>query len=57
LYPDYWAIIGDPRYLGYKTMTVAFEHSVEWVARAGRLMDGRIGTHMILWGPPRDSKV
>jgi hypothetical protein len=57
LYPDYWAIIGDPRYLGYKTMTVAFEHSVEWVAGAGRLMDGRIGTHMILWGPPRDSKV
>jgi hypothetical protein len=33
----------------YKTPTVAPEPFVELVARAVRLMGGRIGTHMLLW--------
>jgi hypothetical protein len=44
-------------YPRYKTLTVAPEPSVEWVVGAGRLMDGRIGTHMIPWGPPQDTEV
>jgi hypothetical protein len=35
-------------YLGHKTLTVVLESSVERVARAGCLRDGRIGTHKIL---------
>jgi hypothetical protein len=56
-YPDYWAVTGDPRYPRYKTPIVDPEPSVERVVRAGRLTDGRVGTHMILRGPPWDSKI
>jgi hypothetical protein len=45
------------RYAGYKTPIVAPEPSIEWVAGAIHLMEGRIGTHMILRVPPRDSEV
>jgi hypothetical protein len=38
----------------YKTLAVAPEPSIEQVAEAGRLMDGIMGTHMVLWGPLRD---
>jgi hypothetical protein len=56
-YPDYWIITGDPRYPGYKTLTVGPELFVEQVAKAGRLRDGRMGTHMILRGLLWDSEV
>jgi hypothetical protein len=39
----------DPRYLGYKTSTVASKTSLKQVDGVGRLTDGGIGTHMILW--------
>jgi hypothetical protein len=51
------AIISDPQYPNYKTPTVVPEPSIERVARAGSLTDGRIGTQMILWGPPWDSGI
>jgi hypothetical protein len=35
--------------LGYKTLIVAPESSVEQVAEAGHLTRGRISTHMLLW--------
>jgi hypothetical protein len=57
LYLDYWTVIGDPWYTGYKTPIVAPEPSIERVAGAGRLRDDRIGTHMILWGPRWDLEV
>jgi hypothetical protein len=57
LYLDFWAVTNDPRYPGHKTTTVAPEPSVEQVARAGHSMGGRIGTHMMLRLPPRDSEV
>jgi hypothetical protein len=57
MYLDYWVVTGNPQYPGYKTPTVAPEPSIKWVAGAGRLMDGRIGTHMILRGLPWDSEV
>jgi hypothetical protein len=38
------------------TPIVALEPFVERVVGAGRLMDGRMDTHMILRGLPRDSK-
>jgi hypothetical protein len=47
-YLDYWAVTNDPWYLGYMTLTVAPEPSFKWVARAGHLRDGRVGTHTIL---------
>jgi hypothetical protein len=47
-YPGCWAITGDPWYVGYKSPTVALEPSIEWVARAGRLTDGKMGTHDIV---------
>jgi hypothetical protein len=53
-YPDYLAVTGDPRYPGYKTPIVTPEPSVERVVGAGRLTDGIIGTHIILWGPSWD---
>jgi hypothetical protein len=45
--PGGWAIIRGPWYPRYKTPTVAPERSVRRVAGAGRLLDGRIGTHMV----------
>jgi hypothetical protein len=48
LYPDFWVINGDPRYLGYKTPTVAPEPSIEWVDGAAHSMGCKIGTHMLL---------
>jgi hypothetical protein len=57
LFPDFWVITGDPLYLGYKTPIVASEPSVERMARVVHSMGGRIGTHMILWVPPRGSEV
>jgi hypothetical protein len=54
VYLDFWAITGDP---GYKTLTVASEPSVEQVVRAVHSTGGTIGTHMILWVPPRDFEV
>jgi hypothetical protein len=56
-YPDYWVVTDDPRYLGYKTLTVVPEPSIERVVRAGRLRDGIIGTHVIMWGLLWDSEV
>jgi hypothetical protein len=56
-YPDYWAVINDPRYPGYKTPTIAPVPFDKRVAGADHLRDGGIGTHMILWGPPQDSEV
>jgi hypothetical protein len=53
----FWAVTGGPRYSGYKTLIVATEPSVEPVARAVHLMGCRIGTHMSLRVPPRDSVV
>jgi hypothetical protein len=53
-YLDFWAITGDP---WYKTPTVALEPSVEWVARAGHSLGGRIGTYMMLQVSSRDSEV
>jgi hypothetical protein len=53
----FWVVTDDVRYAGYKTPIVAPEPSIEWVAGAIHLMEGRIGTHMILRVPPRDSEV
>jgi hypothetical protein len=47
----YWDIIGGPRYLRYRTPTVAPEPSVKRVARAVHSMGGRIGTHISLRVP------
>jgi hypothetical protein len=47
-YPDYSAVTGNPSYPWYKTLIVAPKPSIEWVAGASHLRDGRIGTHMIL---------
>jgi hypothetical protein len=49
-----WAIIDDP---WYRTPTVAHKPSVERVAGAVHSMRGRIGIHMLLRVPPRDSVV
>jgi hypothetical protein len=54
-YLELWAVTGVPWYPGYNTPIVAHELSVELVVRAGHLMVGRIGTHMILWALPWDS--
>jgi hypothetical protein len=56
-YLDFWAITDDSWYPGYKTPIIALEPCVEQVVRAGHLMGGRIGTHMMLWVPPQDSEV
>jgi hypothetical protein len=56
-YPDFWAVISNPRYPRYKTPTVAPEPSIERVTRAVHLTEGRIGTHMLLWVPSRESVV
>jgi hypothetical protein len=56
-YLEFWIVIGDLRYLRYKTPTVAPEPSVGRVARVVHSMRDIIGTHMILRVPPRDSKV
>jgi hypothetical protein len=57
LYPDLWAVIGDLRYPGYKTLTVALEPSVEQVAGAVPSTGGIIVIHMLLWVPPWNSVV
>jgi hypothetical protein len=56
-YPNFWVITSDPRYLGYKTLIVAPEPSVERVVRAIHSMGGRIDTHMLLRVPPQYSVV
>jgi hypothetical protein len=56
-YLDFWAITGHPWYPGYKTPTVASETYVERVVGAVHSMGDIIGTDMILWVLPRDSKV
>jgi hypothetical protein len=50
----FWAITGGPWYMGYRTLIVAPEPSVDRVVGASLSMGGRIGTHMLLWVPPRD---
>jgi hypothetical protein len=57
LYPDFWAITGGPRYLGYMTLTVAPEPSIKRVIGAVHPTGSRIGTHMSLRVPSRDSVV
>jgi hypothetical protein len=57
LYLDFWAIIGDLRFLGYKTPTVALEPIIKWVAGAIHSTGDIIGTHMLLWVLPRDLMV
>jgi hypothetical protein len=52
-----WTVTSGLWYPGYKTPTVAPEPSVEWVVGAVHSMGGRIGTHMSLRVPPRDSVV
>jgi hypothetical protein len=56
-YLDLWVVIGDPRYLGYKTLIVTLEPSIERVAEAVHLTGGRIGTYMLLRVPSWDSVV
>jgi hypothetical protein len=56
-YLEFWAVTGSLRSPGYLAPTVAPEPSVELVAGAGHSMVGRIGTHMLLWVPTRDSLV
>jgi hypothetical protein len=57
LHPKFWVVTGDPRYPGYLTPTVAYELSVEWVARAGHSIVGRTCTHMLPWALSQDSTV
>jgi hypothetical protein len=52
--PDLWVITSDPRYPGHKTLTIAFEPSVDRVARVVHSMRGSIGTHMVLNVPSWD---
>jgi hypothetical protein len=56
-YPYFLAETDGPRYPGYKISIVASQPSVERVAGAIHSMGGRIGTHMLLRVPPRDSVV
>jgi hypothetical protein len=56
-YLDLWVISGDPEYPGYKTLAVAPEPSIAWVAGAVHSMGGKIGTYMKLWALLRDSEV
>jgi hypothetical protein len=49
-----WVVTGVPRYLGYKTPTVALEPFVVRVVGVVRLTGSRIGTHMLLWVPSQD---
>jgi hypothetical protein len=56
-YPQFSAVIGSPRNLGYITPTVVPEPSIERVAGAGHSTVGRRGTHMVLYTLPRDSVV
>jgi hypothetical protein len=56
-YQEFWAIIGGPRYLGYITLIVSSEPSVERVAGACHSTVGRTCTHMVLWALPWDSAV
>jgi hypothetical protein len=56
-YLEFFAIIGGPRYLGYRTITTALEPFVEQVAGAVHLMGGKISTHISLWVPLWDSMV
>jgi hypothetical protein len=55
LYPDFWVVTDDLRYPGYKTPTAAPKSSVQWMAKAIHLTEGRICTHMLLWVLSRDS--
>jgi hypothetical protein len=56
-YPDFWAVICGPWYHGYRTPIVAPEPFVERVVGAIHSTGGRIGTHMLLRVPLRDSVV
>jgi hypothetical protein len=56
-YLELWVVTSDLQYLGYKTLIVAPEPSVERVAGAVHSTGGRIGTHMLLCVPSRDSVV
>jgi hypothetical protein len=56
-YLEFWVITGDPWYRGYWTPTVAPEPSIERVDEVGHSTVGRIGTHMLLCVPSRDSVV
>jgi hypothetical protein len=53
----FWVITGGPWYPGYRAPTVSRGASVVWVAGAIHSMGGRIGTHMLLRVPPRNSVV
>jgi hypothetical protein len=56
-YPEFWTVIGDPRYPGNFTPTADPEPSVEQVALAGHSKVGRTISHMVLWALPWDSAV
>jgi hypothetical protein len=56
-YPEFWVMIGELRYSGYFTTIVSHKPSVEWVARAGHLTEGRKGSHMVPWVLSQDSVV
>jgi hypothetical protein len=46
-HPEFWAVTGSPRYVGYITSIVAPEPSNRRVAGADHSMVGRIGTHTV----------
>jgi hypothetical protein len=56
-YLEFWAVTSGPLYPGYKTLTVALEPSIDWAVETILSAGGRIGTHMLLWEPSRDSVV
>jgi hypothetical protein len=57
LYHDFWAVISDLRYSGYKTTIVAPEPSVERVAEAVYSTGSKISADMLLRVLPWDSVV
>jgi hypothetical protein len=57
LYPYLRATTGAPWYPGYKTLTVAPEHFVEWADEVAYSIGGIIGTLMLLRVPSWDSVV
>jgi hypothetical protein len=57
LHLEFWAVTGDLRYLGYFTLPVAPEPSIEWVARIGHSTVGRTCSCMVLWALSHDSMV
>jgi hypothetical protein len=48
--PEFWAISNDPWYMGYFTLTVALEPSIEYAVKNIPSAGGGKGAHMLTTG-------